>query len=66
MAIENTVSSDFLSTLINSNNIFDCHLFGVVVIVLRTFVVSSLANLVHLILHRSSLKCELNDFVSFK
>ena len=30
MAIENTVSSDFLSTFVDSINVFDCHLTGVV------------------------------------
>ena len=29
MAIKNSVSNDFLSTFINSINVFDCHLSGV-------------------------------------
>ena len=34
MAIENYVSNDFLSTFLDSNNVFDCHLPDVLVTLL--------------------------------
>ena len=30
MAIENSVADDFLSTFVNSINVFDCHLLGLI------------------------------------
>ena len=37
MAIENTVSNNFLSTFVDSINVFDCRLSGVVWLVIRYF-----------------------------
>ena len=33
MAIENSVSNDFLSTFVDSIDVFDCHLPGVITMV---------------------------------